>query len=290
MITSAKNPHLKTIRRLRRSKGEGTLLEGPNLISEALAAGCELHSVLATRAFLESSAGCRLTPRLPWQPLEVDPRLLAEVTDSDSPRGIVATTRLSRPPVSRLPLEEGGTYVYAQGLQDPGNLGALVRASEASGASAVCLSPETVHPNHPRALRASAGSLLRLPVAVAGTAEALADHLEPLEPTWAALVPCGGQDLFTMSLGGCVVLALGAEGAGLAPDVRRRADLELTIPLRPQVESLNVAVAAAVALFEVRRQRQQTNLAKTVGNHRHGEPLCSEADGQAGRQHLQPSV
>ncbi len=255
MITSRKNSHLKTIRRLGRSKGDHALLEGPHLIGEALEAGHELRSVLATPRFLESTPGRRLVPRLPLQPLEIDERLLAEVTDSDSPRGIVAVARLPHPSASELPLAENGTYLYVEGLQDPGNLGALVRVAEASGVTAVCLSPGSVLPNHPRALRASAGSLLRLPVAASGSAVDLADRLAPLDPTWAALVARGGRNLFSAHLAGCVVLALGAEGAGLTPELQRRADLELTIPLQPPVESLNAAVAAAVALFELRRRR-----------------------------------
>ncbi len=232
------------------------MLEGPHLIREALATDLPLRSVLATRGFLESVDGRRLAARLPRRPLEVEDRLLAEVTDSDSPRGIVAITH--RPPLSvaELPLEADGTYVYLEGLQDPGNLGAVVRAAEASGATAACLSPGSVHPNHPRALRASAGSLLRLPVAVGGDPGALSERLTPLEPTWATLVPRGGRDVFSASLSGCVVLALGAEGAGLTAETRRRADLELTIPLQPPVESLNAAVAAAIVLFELHRRRR----------------------------------
>ncbi len=255
MITSRQNAHLKTIRRLGRSKDDRALLEGPHLVAEAVAAGHELGSVLATRRFLESAPGRRLAPRLPLHPLEIDERLLAEVTDSDSPRGIVAVARLPHPPVSELPRVEDGTYLYVEGLQDPGNLGALARAAEASGATAVALSPGSVHPNHPRALRASAGSLLRLPVATGATAGALSDRLAPLAPTWAALVPRGGRNLFEMRLKGCVVLALGAEGPGLTPEVQRHASLDLTIPLQPPVESLNATVAAAVALFELCRQR-----------------------------------
>ena len=258
MISSRKNSHLKTIRRLRRSKGAEALLEGPHLIEEALSIGHEVRSVLATRKFLDSPPGQRLAPRFSREPLEVAPRLLEEVTDSDSPRGIVAIAHLPRPSASELVLARGGSYVYAEGLQDPGNLGALVRASEASGACAVCLSPGSVHPNHPRALRASAGSLLRLPVATAVTTQALADHLESLQPTWAALVAHGGQDLFDAPLEGCIILALGAEGSGLTPDLRHRAHLELTIPLTPPVESLNVTVAAAIALFEIRRRQLQS--------------------------------
>ncbi|MCP3962096.1 MAG: RNA methyltransferase [bacterium] len=240
---------------MRRRQGDRALLEGPHLIGEALAAGLELRSVLATRDFLSSGAWRRLQSSLPFVPYEIDARLLAEVTDSDSPRGIVAVTRLPRLGAAELPLEGGGVYVYAEGLQDPGNLGALARVAEASGAAALCLSLGSVHPNHPRALRASAGSLLRLPVAVAVSAEALAESLEPLGPLWAALTPHGGRDLFDTAVQGCVVLALGTEGSGLSAQTAERAQIELTIPLLPPVESLNVAVAAAITLFELRRQR-----------------------------------
>lgn len=255
MITSRNNWQLKIIRRLKRSKGEDALLEGPHLIQEAVTAGLSLRSVLATNEFLASPAGRRLAPYLPIRPLEIERRLLEEVADSDSPRGIVAVAHLARPRAQDLPQDPNGTYLYAEGLQDPGNLGAVVRAAEGSGATAVCLSPGSVHPNHPRALRASAGSLLRLPVAV-DDAERLADHLQPLRPTWAALIPRGGQDVFQTSIDGCRILALGAEGSGLTSETHRRADIELTIPLEAPVESLNAAVAAAITLFQLRRPTQ----------------------------------
>jgi TrmH family RNA methyltransferase len=153
-----------------------------------------------------------------------------------------------------LPVVAGGVYLFVEGLQDPGNLGALARVAEASGAVALCLSPGTVHPNHPRALRASAGSLLRLPVAVRTDAADLDARLTGIAPRWLALVPRGGASLFAERLDGPLVLALGAEGGGLSPTLQKRADLDITIPLTPPVESLNATVAAAVVLFEIRRQ------------------------------------
>ena len=129
---------------------------------------------------------------------------------------------------------------------------------DASGAAGLALSSGSVHPNHPRALRASAGSLLRLPVALAATPGELEEHLAPLNPGWTALVPRGGRDLYRESLEGCLILALGAEGPGLSPAVRRRAAVNLSIPMEEPVDSLNVTVAAALALFEIRRQRAKT--------------------------------
>lgn len=256
MITSRRNSLLKDIRRLGRCKGgDELLLEGPHLIAEATACGLELRTVLATPDFVAGAAGRRLLPRLPRRPLEIVPELLEEVTDSDSPRGIVATARLPRGGVERLPIRPDGVYLYAEGLQDPGNLGALARVAEASGVEGLALSPGCAHANHPRALRASAGSLLRLPVAVESSGGELAERLAQVAPRWLALVAHGVRNLFEQELTGALVLALGAEGPGLSSAIRERADLEVTIPLAPPVESLNATVAAAIALFEIRRRR-----------------------------------
>lgn len=263
MITSRQNQRLKDIRRLRRSKGdreERALLEGPHLVAEALAAGLELEEVLATPAFLATPEGQRLAralslTSLALTPLEVAPELFDDLTDADSPRGVLAVARLPRSGAARLPVHEGGLYLYLDGLQDPGNLGALARVAEAAGAAGLVLSPGSAHPNHPRALRASAGSLLRLPVAVDVAADDLQARLAPASPRWAALDPHGGTGLWSAPLDGTLVFAIGAEGPGLSPAVLARADLRLTIPIEPPVESLNATVAAALVLFEARRRR-----------------------------------
>jgi len=255
MITSRQNQRLKDIRRLRRSKGDRALLEGPHLVQEALAAGVVLEEILATPAFLETSEGGRLARSFPMSPLEVSPDVLEDLTDADSPRGLLAVARLSRSGVETLPVRSGRPYLYLDGLQDPGNLGALARVAEAAGATGLALSPGCSHPNHPRALRASAGSLLRLPVALGAEPEALENRLAPAHPCWTALVPRGGENLYEASLDGTLILAVGAEGPGLSPSLLSRARLRLTIPMERVVESLNATVAAALVLFEARRRR-----------------------------------
>ncbi|HEY0510958.1 MAG TPA: RNA methyltransferase [Thermoanaerobaculia bacterium] len=245
---------MKDIRRLRRSKGELALLEGPHLVEEALAAGILLEEALATPAFLDTPEGRRIARSLPVPPLEVSSDVLEDLTDADSPRGLLAVARLPRSGVGALPVVQGRPYLYLDGLQDPGNLGALARVAEAAGAAGLALSAGCVHPNHPRALRASAGSLLRLPVAVAAGPATLDARLAPVRPRWTALVPRDGENLYHARLDGTLVLAVGAEGSGLSPALLDRANLRLTIPMEPAVESLNATVAAALVLFEVRRR------------------------------------
>jgi len=240
---------------LRRSKGDRALLEGPHLVAEALTAGLPLEQILATPEFLATQEGRALGERFPDQPLLVAPDLLAGLTDADSPQGVLAVAPLPRRGVSELPLLADAPYLFLDRLQDPGNLGALARVAEAAGAAGLALSSGSAHPNHPRALRASAGSLLRFPVAVEADPGALAERLAPLAPRWVALVPRNGESLYAADLSGALVLAVGGEGPGLSPELLARCVVQVTVPTAETVESLNVTVAAALVLFEIRRRR-----------------------------------
>ena len=223
-------------------------------MGEAIAAGLAVEAVVATPEFLAGAAGRELAARLERPPLAVAAPLLAELADADSPQGVAAVVHLPRGGAATLPRRAGAVWVYADGLQDPGNLGALARVAEAAGAAGLALAPGTVHPNHPRALRGSAGSLLRLPVAVDVAPADLDAHLGE-RTRWVALAAHGGAGLYAAELDGALVVALGAEGPGLSPAVAARADLHLTVPLASPVESLNATVAAALVLFEIRRRR-----------------------------------
>jgi RNA methyltransferase, TrmH family len=259
MIASAQNKKLKDIRRLRRSKGERAVLEGPHLLREALLAGVPLELVLVTPELAAGREGSELLRRLPCPALEVSSAVLPSITDADSPRGAVAVAHLPRGGAQGLPVEEGAVYLYLEGVQDPGNLGALARLAEAAGVAGMACSPGCAHPNHPRALRASAGSLLRLPVAIEASPAAVQARLRPARPTWVALVAHGGEGLYDAVLKGALVLVVGAEGGGVSPALRAHARRSLEIPLEPPVESLNVAAAAAVVLFELRRRQRATS-------------------------------
>ena len=256
VIRSRSNARLKEIRRLRRQRGPEAILEGPHLVAEALAADHSPESVLMTPEFAESRPGQELAAALSRPPLLVEDSLLAEITDSTSPRGVLAVTLLHRGGAEALPCLAGGVYLYLDQLQDPGNLGALARVAEAAGAVGLALSPGSANPNHPRALRASAGSLLRLPTAVGVEAEALSEYLADLQPVWTALAPRGGENLYQAPMAETAILVLGAEGPGVSAALEARATSRLTIPMAEPVESLNVTVAAALVLFERRRLQE----------------------------------
>ncbi len=258
MIVSSKNQKVKDIRRFLRCKGDRAVLEGPHLVQEAIASGLELELVLATPTFLASAEARKLLPNLATPVSTVDEQILEDLCDADSPKGILAVVHLSRSGLGALPtLPETGVYLYGHQLQDPGNLGALARTAEAFGVSALLLSPNSVHPNHPRALRASAGSLLRQPVAVGVEPAELVTLALPVEPTSVALVPRGGTPLEEFRSSLPLLLFVGSEGGGLPDSILEQADALLTIPIAEPVESLNVTVAVSVVLWQLWQQRAQ---------------------------------
>jgi TrmH family RNA methyltransferase len=270
VITSRQNPRLKALRRLSRSnreRGDRVLLEGPHLLAEAVASGLVPDEVYVSPELADSDpevAGllARLaeSPVAPT-PIRVATDVLAELADADAPKGLLAVARLPRGGAETLPPPSPSSpLLYLDGVQDPGNLGAIARSAEAAGAAGLALAPGCAHPSHPRALRGSAGSLLRLPAAVGVSPDDLDRRLADSAggpPRWAVLTVRDGRSLWRVpddDLAGPLVLAVGAEGPGLSDAVRDRADLRLTIPLAPPVESLNAAVAAALVLFELRRR------------------------------------
>lgn len=249
MVVGRSNETIKAIRRLRRRQGDHALLEGPHLLAEALARDLEPESVLATPSFAASEVGRRLLEPLRRPPLLIDDARLSELADADAPRGVLALVRLPRTGPADLALDASALVLYLDGVQEPGNVGALARVAAAFGAAALALGPGCAHPNHPRALRASAGSLLRLPVAVDATPEELDRRFVRRAPLWVALAAHGGEPPGAHARRRPLVLALGAEGPGLSAAVERRCAARWTIELAGGVESLNVAVAAGVALF-----------------------------------------
>jgi TrmH family RNA methyltransferase len=254
MIASRDNETVKAIRRLRRSKGDHAILEGPHLVNEALDLGLELDPVLVTPRFLKSAAGVEIARRVRSAHKVVKEEILESLADSDAPRGILAVARLPRPNLSALPFPPDSVWLFLDGIQDPGNVGALARIAEGLGATGLLLSPGCADPNHPRALRGAAGSLLRI-VAVPGVAPEAAKSWSG-SATWIGLDAHDGATSWReIEVGRPFVLAMGAEGPGLGAVARAQLDRTVTIPLAGRLESLNVAVAAALVLAELGRRR-----------------------------------
>lgn len=237
MITSAANSRLKLVRKLhsrRQREKLGLFLgEGEDLVAAALDAGLQ-----PVEALLDAERPA-LSERLPHAEA-VAPELLAEASTLAHPPRVIAVFR-------KADLSGGtdapvGLALWRVG--DPGNVGTLIRAADAFGPAFVALSAGSADPTSPKALRASMGALFRVPLA--GFEEAPGPRL--------GLVPNAGKPLPELQLGERATFVLGAEREGLPPEVLRECDEVVSIPSRDGAESLNVAVAGGIALYEWRRR------------------------------------
>lgn len=241
-IESPQNPLVKTIRRLAQpgKREDKFLLEGRKLVDAAMATvdgRARIETVVVSSTF--SATVPKGVPAV-----ELPERLFRSVSQLDSPDGILALAK--RP--SRGELPHKGLVVICAGIQDPGNLGAIVRVAEAAGVSALITLPDSADPYGPKAVRGSMGSILRLPIFELESLSALEGF------RLAALVPRDGVDYRDADYSPPMAILLGREGAGLDPSLLAHAELTLSIPMLGKVESLNVATAAALVLFEAARR------------------------------------
>jgi TrmH family RNA methyltransferase len=151
-------------------------------------------------------------------------------------------------------------------VQDPGNLGALARVAEAGGATGLLVAGESADAFGWKALRGSMGSLLRLPVIVKGRGEEAVAAARAQGCHVVAAVPRGGEPLFGADMRVATAILIGGEGAGLPAELLALADRRVTIPMRPPVESLNAAVAAALVVYEALRQRMERPAVEEVAD------------------------
>lgn len=264
-ITSRQNPIVKTCRALARGDRDGTvLLEGRRLIEDALAAGVTLRVVaVSSRLLVDGDPDLgRLLAALEASGVRVvsaTPAVMAAMSPVRTPSGIVAIAELAPAPIERVFAGQAPLVLVLAGLQDPGNVGAAIRAADAAGATGVVACEDTADPFGWKALRGAMGSTFRVPIASGlpvGHAVATA-RLHGL--TVLATVPRGGRALDTVDLTGPMAILLGGEGPGLPDEVASLADERVSIPMRAPVESLNVAVSAALVVYEAARQRRRRN-------------------------------
>jgi RNA methyltransferase, TrmH family len=243
VITSASNPRLKLVRRLASRRQRERLgmfvCEGEDLVEAALAAGIRPVEVLvdAERPPLVDGLD-ELEP--------VEPRLLADVSVlAHPPRVLAIFRRADLPQLDPADLPPVGVALWH--VVDPGNVGTVLRTSDGLGPAFVALSSGCADPTGPKALRASAGAVFRVPIS----------RFDDAPRPRIALVTRGGASLSEAELPDRTTFVVGAEREGLPDDVVADCDAEATIPLAPTAESLNVAVSAAIALYEWRRRHRR---------------------------------
>lgn len=259
-VASPSNSLMKVFRR---ALADGTTkqgwlaVEGPFLVEEALNAAPQVktHSVLVAGSAAEKFQS--LLSRLPAEAelTHVPERLFESVAQTQSPQGIAALVEVPAYTLEQIMALPNGLLVVACRIQDPGNLGTMMRTALAFSATGFLTLQETVSPFNPKVVRSSAGAIFRIPV------------LTSLDPNQAlpflsrhvrvvAAEPGSPSPLSQADLSGPLAILVGREAGGLPKEIARYANQLLRIPIRKEVDSLNAATAASIFLYEAARQRE----------------------------------
>lgn len=257
-VSSPQNQQVKDLRKAF-SKGELTddghaAIESVHILEEAIRSGLTFRTV-----FFSESGKARADRLLPQLASRVETLLLPDevfssAVDTETPQGIAALVKLKPCDIEDLFRTPEPLVVVVSGVQDPGNLGTILRSAEAFEATGVALTEGTVSPLNPKSVRASAGSIFRLPVIQTKTRELLpvlaSKGLRILGSTSHKGTPLPQADCT-----GAVAICIGNEGAGLPKELLAKVDANVVIPHSGKVESLNAGVAASIMLYEAARQR-----------------------------------
>ena len=263
-ITSRQNPLVARFRTAARGDIGGVmLLDGAHLVADAIAANVVFQLAAVTPASSEEPDIRALLASLQRDGVEVvtvSASVMNAVSPVKTPSGIVALAERPVAGVEQLYAGPVALVVAAVDVQDPGNLGAIVRVAEAAGATGFVSAGGSANPFGWKALRGSMGSALRLPIGIEDTAGDAVAAARQQGCRIVAAVPRDGRSVFDVDLTGPIALLIGGEGQGLAQPLADAADERVTIPMQAPVESLNAAVTAALIVYEARRQRTSASV------------------------------
>jgi RNA methyltransferase, TrmH family len=257
VIQSTKNPWVQSVVRLHKSsvrcEKKRFLIEGENLVSEGIRCGWPLDSIVATQKWLETSADWfrQLDSRTPQY--LVSDQVMKVMATTESPDGILAVARFRDPHPEQS--ERPSLGLALDGLQDPGNLGTLLRSAVACGADSLVLGDGSVDPYNAKVLRSTAGQWFRMPPQqVSLDAWIKANRKNGAQVLAASM---GGKSFWEWDLQGPTIFVLGNEGSGVSKQVLDQCDGVVSVPMKHNVESLNVAMTGTLLLYETVRQRNQ---------------------------------
>lgn len=253
-LTSARNPLLldvrKAVQRGSLTADGFAVAESFHLLEEAIRANCEIKAVLAARSV--QSTVERLVRGLRKRVIAVDDPLFRTISSTEASQGVIALVRLPEWTIDQV-FRGRSMAVILDGIQDPGNAGAILRAAEAFGATGAIFAKGSVHPHHPKMLRAAAGSIFRVPYVAGVEPDLIAATFRQKRVIAYAAQPGEGEPVSEADLARPFALVIGSEGRGVGKQLAEAASA-IHIPT-VAVESLNAAVAAGVILYEASRQR-----------------------------------
>ena len=260
-ITSSQNPSVKRLVKLRdrrpREKEQLTLLEGYRELTRAIEYGMELTEVYFSPEHFLGSNEFPLLESIASRGIKVvrlAPHLLEKVTYRERPEGLLAIAKMRKHELADLPEYENMLYLVAETIEKPGNLGSMLRSADASGTDALIVCERMTDLYNPNVIRASTGAIFSVPTAVCDNQSAM-DYLRARGVKILAATPHTDFKYTDVDLTQPVAVVVGAEQTGLTDFWMEQADLKVNIPMLGEIDSLNVASAATILLYEAARQR-----------------------------------
>ncbi len=255
---------IKRLRRLSRCEGwheSGLLLvEGPRVVDELLASNWHVETIFARSAEEWAPRAAMHNAEF----VEINAQTATRLASSVSPRGVFAVATIRTHAIEEITQSGNAFLLLLDSVQDPGNVGALIRTAWAMGVTGVILGPGTAHRLSPKVLRAAAGSLFHIPVVEINDLVGLVCSLRKAGLTCCAAEPRGGVPIEKISVDRPLALVLGNEGAGLDREVAALCDKIITISLCNKAESLSVAVSGGILLHLLRTYTSQRRKGKEV--------------------------
>lgn len=260
MIRSRRNPLIKRIRKLQQKKyrqREGAFfIEGIRIVLTALEQEAPVETIVFAPELLTSDIALAAVDKQRTQGREVVPvtaDVFQTISDRDNALGLGAVVSASFPTLDTLVVQHDAIYVALEDVSDPGNLGTIVRTVDAAGAAGILIVGQSTDPLHPTAIRASMGAIFRVPVVDVEDVTQLTTWARKEGLQTVATSAHASQTFWDAPYRPPLLLLFGSEGEGLAGDVLAQADLAVAIPMYGISSSLNLAIAAGLLLYEVRR-------------------------------------
>ncbi len=260
-ILSRSNPRIQHLKRLHRGsvrrKSGQFLIEGSREVMRAAACGVAIEELFLCPALFKTDAlnsTADLTAIKAPQ-ITVAPAVFEAITFRQGPDGVMALARTPDRPLDKLSAAGCPLFILAEGIEKPGNIGALLRSADAAGVSGVIIADPVTDLTNPNVIRASQGTVFSLPIAIAAADEVI-EWLRLHEIPVVALIPGATATIWQAPLDSPCCIAVGAEANGLSPQILAAATTIASLPMAGSADSLNVSTCAAIALFEAVRQRK----------------------------------
>jgi len=263
-ITSISNPKIKEALDIKNRRGKyknnAFIIEGPHLIEMALTSGSKVSTAFFINDFASKKNGQRLLKQLQGKSVEifeVSEHIINKLAGTETPQGIIAIASYDIKKIEEIRFNQTPLIVAVDGVQEPGNLGTIIRISDAAGADAVVILKGTCDAFMQKTIRATAGSIFNIPIIYSDTGKFI-EWLKSNRILLVATALDSDESIFEAGLKKPSVFVFGNEAHGVSKEIKEKADLILKIPIFGKAESLNVSASAAVCLYEAARQRTRS--------------------------------